>query len=69
MKQKFTASVWKEGNWFVAQCNEVEIASQGQTKDKAISNLKEAIELHYEVPTATIFPEIYQLEAEVNASI
>ncbi len=69
MKKKFTASVWQEEKWFVAQCNEFEIASQGKTKDEALANLKESIELHFEEPTATIFPEIYQLEAEVNATI
>jgi predicted RNase H-like HicB family nuclease len=68
MKKHFTASVWREGNWFVAHCNEIEIASQGETKDEALSNLKEAIELHFEEPTATIFPEIYQFEAQVNAA-
>ncbi len=69
IKKNFTASVWQEDNWFVAHCNEFEIASQGKTKDEALNNLKEAIELHFEEPTATIFPEIYQLEAEVNATI
>ncbi|MGH7433571.1 MAG: type II toxin-antitoxin system HicB family antitoxin, partial [Candidatus Methylomirabilales bacterium] len=29
MKRTFTASVWREGDWFVAQCLEVDVASQG----------------------------------------
>jgi predicted RNase H-like HicB family nuclease len=44
-----------EGVWYIAHCNEIEIASQGLTKIEALENLKEAIELHYEEPTATIF--------------
>jgi len=48
MKQKFTATVWQEGDWFVAQCLEVDIASQGGTEEEALLNLREALELHFE---------------------
>jgi predicted RNase H-like HicB family nuclease len=56
MTQEFTATVWREGDWFIAQCREVEVASQGQTEDEALANLREALELHFEPPHATIFP-------------
>jgi predicted RNase H-like HicB family nuclease len=36
----------------VAQCNEVDIASQGETEEEAIANRHEALELHYEALTA-----------------
>ena len=65
MKQQFTASVWQEGEWFVAHCNEIEIASQGKNEKEALSNLREAIELQFEEPQATILPSIHQFEAEV----
>jgi predicted RNase H-like HicB family nuclease len=48
MTQKFTASVSKEGNWFVAQCLEVDVASQGETEDEALANLREALELNFD---------------------
>lgn len=32
MKRRFTASVWQEGEWFVAQCLEVDVASQVETE-------------------------------------
>jgi predicted RNase H-like HicB family nuclease len=48
MKQPFSAKVWREGNWFIAQCLEVDVASQGETEDDALANLKEALELHLE---------------------
>jgi predicted RNase H-like HicB family nuclease len=54
VKQEFTASVWKEGDWYVAQCREVDIASQGETEDEALANLREALELHFEPPHATV---------------
>ena len=41
----YHALVWKEGDWFVSRCVEIEIASQGKTKQKALDNLREAIEL------------------------
>ena len=52
MRKAFTARVWKEGPWFVAQCMEVDVASQGTTSDEALGNLKEALELHFEEPRA-----------------
>ena len=40
--------VWKEGDYFVAQCLNVDVSSFGDTKDEALSNLQEAIELYFE---------------------
>ena len=45
---------------------EFEIASQGRTKDEALDNLSEAIELHFELPVATILPEVVAIEVEVE---
>ena len=56
MTQEFTATVWQEGEWYIAQCREVEVASQGLTEDEALANLHEALELHFEPPQATILP-------------
>jgi len=53
MKRLFTASVWREGDWYVSQCLEVDVASQGETEEEALGNLKEALELHFEPPQAT----------------
>jgi len=58
MKEKFTATVWQEGDWYVAQCREFELASQGRSKEEALENLAEAIELHFAPPVATIVPEV-----------
>jgi len=53
MKRPFAATVWREGNWYVSQCLEVDVASQGESEEEALSNLKEALELHFEPPQAT----------------
>jgi predicted RNase H-like HicB family nuclease len=68
MKRTFTASVWQEGNWFVAQCLEVDVASQGETEAEALNNLAEALSLHFEPPVPTITPQIKTLEVEVGAA-
>jgi predicted RNase H-like HicB family nuclease len=41
-------AVWKEGNHFVAQCLNIDISSFGDTKEEALANLQEALELYFE---------------------
>jgi hypothetical protein len=67
MRQTFTASVWQEGVWFIAQCREVDVASQGETEDAALENLRDALELHFTPPVATVAPLIRSIEIEVAA--
>ena len=57
-----TASVYKEGDWYVAQALEVDVASQGETADDALANLREALELHFEPPLPTSLPRLRQSE-------
>lgn len=45
---QFTAAVTREGEWHVARCLEVEVASQGHTVDQALASLREALELYFE---------------------
>ncbi len=68
MKKTFTARVFPEGNWFVAQCLEIDIVSQGQTEIEALNNLQEALELHFEPPCATIIPKLEKLAISINAA-
>lgn len=53
MKKQLPASVWQEGEWFVAQALEADVASQGYSIDEALANLREALGLHFEEPVAT----------------
>lgn len=46
--RKLQATTWREGDLFVAQCLEVDIASQGSTSAEALENLREAVELFFE---------------------
>jgi predicted RNase H-like HicB family nuclease len=44
----FTAIIHKEDNLYVAQCPEVGTASQGESIEEAVDNLREATELYLE---------------------
>jgi predicted RNase H-like HicB family nuclease len=44
----FTAVVHKEENLYVAECPEVGTASQGETIEESVNNLREATELYLE---------------------
>jgi predicted RNase H-like HicB family nuclease len=68
MKRPFAATVWREGKWYVSQCLELDLASQGETEQEALANLKEAIELHFEPPRATRPQEVRMIEVEVGAA-
>jgi predicted RNase H-like HicB family nuclease len=68
MKRSFAATVWKEGAWYVSQCLEVDVASQGATEAQALEGLKEALELYFEAPHATRPPRVRTVEVEVGAA-
>jgi predicted RNase H-like HicB family nuclease len=40
--------VWREDDQYVSHCLNVEVASCGDTREEAIDNLKEAVELYFE---------------------
>ena len=60
--QTFTASITREDKWFIAQCLEVDVSSQGKSEDEAINNLREALELYFEPPRPTMMPKIRKFE-------
>ncbi len=68
MKRRFSASVWREGEWFVAQCLEVDVASQGESEEEALANLREALELYFEAPRAGVAPRVQTVEVETGAA-
>ena len=45
---RLTAAITREGEWFVAQCLEVDVASQGASVEEARSNLADALALYFE---------------------
>jgi predicted RNase H-like HicB family nuclease len=43
---ELSAVVWREEGLYVALCPELDVASQGKSVEKALKNLKEALELY-----------------------
>jgi predicted RNase H-like HicB family nuclease len=68
MTRTFTATTWQEGEWFIAQCLEVDVASQGPTEEEALANLREALSLHFSPPLPTISPRVHEIEVEIVAA-
>jgi len=66
MKRRFAATVWREGDWYVAHCLDVDVASQGTDETGALDNLREALELYSEPPCATSLPHLRTVEVELE---
>jgi len=47
-KQLMTAVIFREDDWYVAECPELGSVSQGRTIEETLANLKEASELYLE---------------------
>lgn len=65
-----TAAVLRDGEWVVARCLEVEVASQGESIDEALSNLREALELYFEdedLPAELEHPLVTPIEIRIPA--
>ena len=40
--------VWKEGDYYISQCLDVDVSSYGKTKKEALAMLQDALELYFE---------------------
>jgi predicted RNase H-like HicB family nuclease len=71
MKRNLKYTVFEEDGAFVARCLDVEVASEGDTKEGAVANLAEALELYFEDHTSSLAdlpPRTYQFgEVAVHA--
>jgi predicted RNase H-like HicB family nuclease len=65
-----TATVTRDGEWYVSRCLEVEVASQGETVEEALANLREALELYFEdepAPVALVHPLVTSVDVRIPA--
>ena len=74
MNRQFTAVIEREGDAYVALCPEFDVASQGNTIEEALSNLKEALELFLECAppeevAQRLHSEIYVTKVEVEVAV
>lgn len=65
MKRDLRYVVVREGKWFIAQCLDVDVASQGRSEQEAVDNLQDALKLHYTPPAASLMPQVRTIELEV----
>ena len=71
MTYTLSAIIEHEGNWYVASCPELDIASQGKTVEEAQKNLLEAVQLFLEsagpqeIPTLTEPPYLTTFKVAV----
>ncbi len=68
MTREFSAVVQQEGDLFVAQCLDVDIASQGSSEEEALANLQEALELYVQSPQATTAPNVSKVRVDTDAA-
>ena len=71
MKKQLTAIIEREGDGYVSLCPELDIASQGDTIEEARNNLREAVELFFEVASPSeiqtrLHEEVYVTQLEVS---
>lgn len=58
--------IWKEGDYYISQCLEVDVSSFGKTKKEALLNLQDALELYFEdIP----FPKKIEVKNPMIASV
>jgi len=67
-QMRLTAAVTREGRLYVAQCLEVDVASQGETVEAALANLREALELYFE-DTGAEAPRPAPIIAPIDVSL
>ncbi|HPC57590.1 MAG TPA: type II toxin-antitoxin system HicB family antitoxin [Kiritimatiellia bacterium] len=62
----FTALLEKETSGYSALCPELDVASQGDTVEEALANLREAVELFLECASEAEIQERYRSEVLVT---
>lgn len=75
MKKTIQVHIYKGEQYYVAECIDLPVVTQGKTLDEVVSNLKEAVALHLEgenladfdlVPQPTIVANL-EIDSLVNA--
>ena len=54
--QKVRYVVYEQDGAFVAQCLDVDVASEGDTEEEAVVNLREALELYFDAEAPVMMP-------------
>jgi predicted RNase H-like HicB family nuclease len=64
---KFLVTLTHEDGWFIVECPSLPgCVSQGRTKEEALTNIREAIELSLEVRAENAVPWPEMIEVEID---
>lgn len=75
MQHTIKAFIHKGDQYYVAECVEISVVTQGKTIDEVVANLQEAVSLHLEgenpsefdlAPNPTLLVSAYVSPAELN---
>ena len=62
--------VWKEGDYYISQCLDVDVSSFGKSKKEALAMLKDALQLYFEdVPLPKKTEKTERVKNPVVASV
>ena len=53
--------LYREDEFIVAQCLNVDVSSFGATREEAVANLKEAVELYFEGEPANLYTPVSEI--------
>lgn len=53
--------LYREDDFIVAQCLNVEVSSFGATREEAVANLKEAVELYFEGESGNAYTPVSEI--------
>ena len=60
VERQLSFVLYQEDDGFVARCLDVNVASEGDSEDEAIDNLREALELYFEdAPADDVVPVVH----------
>ncbi len=66
MKQTIHFLITKSDQYYIAECKEVAIVTNGKTWDELVANIREATELHFEVANEHSAGKTQQPSISVN---
>ncbi len=69
MKKIIQVHIYKGEKYYIAECTDLPVVTQGKTLDELVANLKEAVELHLEGENLTEYDLVPQPTIVANIEI
>ena len=69
MKKIIQVHIYKGDKYYIAECIDLPVVTQGKTLDELVANLKEAVDLHLECENLTDYDLVPQPTIIANLEI